>query len=66
MLLAACDAQSCVEDFDESSFLVSRLYQSAPVRSLESLARQQAKFQHQHELFILKFLGARSMECTTG
>jgi uncharacterized protein with HEPN domain len=43
MLLAARDAQSFIEELDESTFLASRLHQNAAIRSLEIIGEAASK-----------------------
>jgi uncharacterized protein with HEPN domain len=43
MLLAARDAQDFVEGLDEATFLASRLYQNATIRSLEVIGEAAGK-----------------------
>jgi len=65
MLFAPRDARSFVEGFDESGFLRADCIGTRPFDRWKLLVKPQAKFQHQHEPLILKFLGAKSVECAT-
>ena len=66
MLQAARDARAFVAGMDLAAFLASRLHQNAVIRSLEVIARPQARFRRPPGTPIQNCHGARSRACGIG